>query len=77
MLGVFWFPAFGRLDYKREDPCNECMCAQTRPLFMLSSKRVLGKGDGTHVMMLAPRGKYSVLEAQRRVKPTTLHHTGQ
>ena len=27
----------------------ECMCAQTRPLFILSSERVLGNGVRTHV----------------------------
>ena len=53
----------------------ESMCAQTRPRFILSSERVLGGMEAEP--MLIPREKSSVLEAQRRIKPTRLHHTGQ
>ena len=44
MLGVFLLPAFIRLGHERQDLLSsamECMCAQTRPRFILSSERVL------------------------------------
>ena len=52
----------------------EYMCAQTRPRFILSSKRVLGKGVRTHVYS---KGKFPLPEAQRRVELVTLQHAGQ
>ena len=53
MLGVFLLPAFTRLghDVRTFEVCAmESMCAQTRPWFILSSKRVfLGNGVRTYV----------------------------
>ena len=46
VLGVFLLPAFTRLGHERQDllsPCDECMCAQTRPRFILSSEGVFGE----------------------------------
>ena len=45
MLGVFLLPAFTRLAYECRDlwvRAMECMSAQTRPRFLLSSERILG-----------------------------------
>ena len=46
MLDVFLLPAFTRLGHECHNllspECMECMCAQTRPWFMLSSERVFG-----------------------------------
>ena len=52
----------------------ECMCAQTRPRFILSSKRVLGGMQSEP--MLTPRKKISLAEKKcpkRGIEPTTLH----
>ena len=40
VLGVFLLPAFTRLGHERQDLLSPCMCAQTRPQFILSSERV-------------------------------------
>ena len=59
MLGVFLLPAFTRLGRERQDllsPCDEiCMCAQTRPRFILSSEGVFGRME--FEPMLTPREK--------------------
>ena len=39
MLGVFLLPAFTRQGHERQDLLSPCMCAQTRPRFILSSER--------------------------------------
>ena len=52
MLGVFLLPAFTCLRHQCQDLlslCNGMHCAQTRPWFILSSKRVLWNGVRTHV----------------------------
>ena len=47
MQGVFLLQAFTRLGHECQDvDVMECMCAQTRPRFILSSKRVWGGGGG-------------------------------
>ena len=66
--GVFLF-----IDVKRLSPCDG-MRAQTRPRFILSSESFWGMESEP---MLTPREKSTLPEAQRRVEPTTLHHTGQ
>ena len=68
MLGVLLLPTVTHLGHNCQDlssPCMECICAQTRPWFVLSSERVLnGMGVRTHVNS---KGKKSPLpEAQRR-----------
>ena len=50
----------------------ECMCAQTRPRFTLSSERVWGEMESEP--MLTPREKSPLPEAQRRIEPAPLHH---
>ena len=52
----------------------ECMCAQTRPRFILSPERVLGAMES--VTMLT-KGKSSLPEAKGRLRPATVHHAGQ
>ena len=44
VLGVFLLPAFTRLGHERQDLLSpmKCMCAQTRPRFILLSERVFG-----------------------------------
>ena len=46
VLGVFLSPAFTRLGHERQNllsPCDGmCVCAQTRPRFILSYETVLG-----------------------------------
>ena len=64
-----------------------CMCAQTRPRFILSSERVFffffwggGGGDGvrTHVNSKGKKNPlYRTNSPQRRIEPTTLHQVGQ
>ena len=49
----------------------ECMCAQTRPWFVLLSERVLENRVRT------PRKKTPLPETQRRVEPVMLRHAGQ
>ena len=54
MLGAFLLPAFTCIGYERNDLLSLCdgtqhMCAQTRPLFVLSSESGLGNGVRTHV----------------------------
>ena len=50
MLGVFLLPAFfTRPGHECWDLLSLCMCAQTRPRFVLSPERVLGNGIRTHV----------------------------
>ena len=80
MLDVFWLPAFTHLGDDRQDLLSlcdvmECMCAHTRPWFILSSKRVFEERSQKPGEL--QRKKSPLLEAQRRVKPQTLHHTGQ
>ena len=53
----------------------ECMCAQTRPRFILSSERVLGEWSKNPCNFQLQ--KSPLPEAQRRCEPATLHHTGQ
>ena len=53
----------------------ECMCAQTRPRFILSPERVLGgNGVSNHVNC---KGKSSLPEAKGRLRSVTVHHAGQ
>ena len=54
----------------------ECMCAQTRPQFILSSERVLGMESEP---MLTPREKspHWKNSPQRRIEPSTPHQVGQ
>ena len=54
----------------------ECMCAQTRSRFILSSERVLGNGIKSKPMFV-PWEKSPLPAAQRRLEPVMLHHTGQ
>ena len=56
-----------------ESVVMECTCAQTRHQFILSSERVFGDGDRTHVNS---RGKKPLPEAQRRFEPVMLHQAG-
>ena len=45
MLGVFLLPTYIHTGHECQNfrvRATECMCAQTRPLFILSSERVLG-----------------------------------
>ena len=70
-------PAFTHLEHECwifSIRAMECMCAQTRPRFTLSSKRGLGYGVRTHVNS---KGKSPLLEAERRVELVKLHHTEQ
>ena len=53
---------------------TECMCAQTKPWFILSSEGVLRNWVRTHANS---KGKSTLPEAQRRVEPVTMHHEGQ
>ena len=56
VLRVFLLPAFTRLGHERQDllsPCDECMCAQTSPRFILSSEGVFGGME--FEPMLTPR----------------------
>ena len=46
----------------------ECMCAQTRPRFILSSKRVFWGGMESETM-LTPRENFPLPEAQRKFEP--------
>ena len=47
---MFLLQVFTRLGHgMSESFAIECMCAQTRPRFMLSSERVLGNVVRTHV----------------------------
>ena len=74
VLGVFLLPAFTRLGHERQDLLSamKCMCAQTRPWFILSSERVLGEnGVWTHVNS---KGKipWTGKCPQRRIEPATL-----
>ena len=75
MLGVFSLPAFTRLGHECQDLLSPCdavhvtLCAQTRPGFILSFKRVFGDGVRTHVNS---KGK---IPSTR--KPMTLHQAGQ
>ena len=48
-LGVFLLPSFTSLGHECQDLLMECMCAQTRPQFILSSQQVLGNGIRAHV----------------------------
>ena len=57
-----------------------CMCAQTRPQFILWSERVLGSGVRTHVnskRKIPPPLPPPLLKALRSVEAATLHPTGQ
>ena len=58
VLGVFLLPAFTRLGHKRQDllvRAMKCMCAQTRPRFILSSEGVFWGME--FEPMLTPREK--------------------
>ena len=59
MLGVFLLPAFTRRGHERQDffgvRAMKCMCARTRPRFILSSERVFWGMEFEH--MLTPREK--------------------
>ena len=53
----------------------ECMCAQTRPRFIVSSERVFREWSQNPCEL---QGKESPLpEAQRRIEPMTLYDAGQ
>ena len=68
VLGVFLLPAFTRLGHERQDlwvRAMKCMCAQTRPRFILSSERVFG---GMEFEPMLTTGKCP----QRRIEPVTL-----
>ena len=52
----------------------ECLCAQTRPQFILSSKRVLGNGVRSQANS---KEKSPLWEAERKVELSKLHHAGQ
>ena len=56
--GCILLPAFTGLGHERQDLwslCNKCMCAQTRPQFILSSERVFWGLE--FEPMLTPREK--------------------
>ena len=55
VLGVFLLPAFTCLAHERQDLLSPCMCAQTRPRFILSSERVFWGME--FEPMLTPREK--------------------
>ena len=68
VLGVFLLPAFTRLGHERQDlwvRAMKCMCAQTRPRFILSSERVFG---GMEFEPMLTTGKCP----QSRIEPATL-----
>ena len=74
MLDVFLLPAFSRLGHECQDLfCRvmECMCAQTRLWFILSSERVLGEWSQNPCWLQRPSPPL------RRIEPTTLHQAGQ
>ena len=52
----------------------ECMCAKTRPRFILSSERVWGDGVRIHVSSKAKIPSTGKTSPQRRIEPTTRHH---
>ena len=56
----------------------ECMCAQTRPRFILSSERVLGEWSQNPCYLQGKNPLYwGNNPPQSRIKPMTLHHAGQ
>ena len=55
----------------------ECMCAQTRPRFILSSERVWGNGVRTHVNSRRKKSPLPKNSPPGRIEPTTLHQAGQ
>ena len=77
MLGVFLLPAFTCLGHECQDLLSAmaCMCAQTRPWFILSSERVF-RGMESEPMS-TPWEKSPLPEAQRSIELTTLHHAGR
>ena len=55
MLGVFLLLAFTRLGHECQDlfeSVMECLSAQTRPLSILSSKRVLGEWSQNRIAFI-------------------------
>ena len=60
----------------------ECMCAQTRPRFILSSKRFGGEGGegrewSQNPCLLQGENPLYRKNSQRRIEPTTLHKAWQ
>ena len=73
MLGVL-LPAFARLGQDLLSPCDECMCAQTKPLFLYSCPSL---GEMESEPMSTSRAKSPLPRAQRRIEPSTLLNAGQ
>ena len=75
VLGVFLLPAFTGLGHERQDllsPCDmKCMCAQTRPRFILSSEGVFGGME--FEPMLTPREKSPLPENVPRGRSNPRH----
>ena len=70
MLGVFLLLAFTCPGYECQDFSGcvmECMCAQTRPRFILSSERVLGECGQKQCLLQGENSFYRRLK--RRSKP--------
>ena len=66
---MFLLPAFTRLRHECQDVrvrAMECMCAQARPRFILSSERVFRGMEPEP--MLTPRGKYP-LSGEKKISP--------
>ena len=56
----------------------ECLCAQTRPRFILSPERVLGEWSQNPSSIQGENPLYRKKKSsQRRIEPTTLHQAGQ
>ena len=55
----------------------DCMCTQTRPQFILSSKGVLGEWSKNPCKLQGKNPLYWKNSLQRRIEPTTLRQAGQ
>ena len=55
----------------------ECVCAQTRPPFILSSERVFGEWSQNPCQLQGKNRLYQKNSPQRSIEPTMLHHAGQ
>ena len=51
----------------------ECMCAQTRPWFILSSERVLGEWSQNPCQPQGQNPLYQKISPHRKIEPMTLH----
>ena len=78
MLGVFLLPAFTRLGHKCQDLLSPGdgmhVCTDWTLVYTLIQKSFYGMESEP---MLTPREKSPLPEAQRRIEPMTVHHSGQ